>query len=196
MRWRRKSAARSSASPASSSTPVNAWNTCGTLAVMSRTTSTSASDARRASLDTVFSDLVRVETRLYNAIEQRVKTEAGVGAGHFELLRYVRDHSEARVADLASAFAIGVGTTSKIVDRMENQGWLERRPNPANRRSSLLALTPAGEAVVSRAEPAWHSAIQDLLAGAITADGLVALSLTLGALRSDLERRQLGLPTG
>jgi len=106
--------------------------------------------------DTVFTDLVRVETRLYNAVAERVRAAVGVGAGHFELLRYVRDHPDARVADLASAFAIGAGTTSKIVDRVEKEGWMERRPNPANRRSSLLALTPAGESVVSRAEPAWQ----------------------------------------
>lgn len=146
--------------------------------------------------DAVFTDLVRVETRLYNAVAERVRAEAGVGAGHFELLRYVRDHPDARVADLASAFAIGVGTTSKIVDRLEKEGWLERRPNPANRRSSLLALTPAGEAVVSRAEPAWQAAIQEILGGAIASDELAALSLTLGAVRSDLERRRLGLPAG
>src|ERR1700741_5345244 len=121
-------------------------------------------------LDAVFTDLVRVETRLYNAVEQRVRAEAGVGAGHFELLRYVRDHPDARVADLASAFAIGVGTTSKIVDRLETQGWIERRPNPANRRSSLLALTPAGESAVSRAEPAWRAAIQEILGGGVTPD--------------------------
>jgi MarR family transcriptional regulator, multiple antibiotic resistance protein MarR len=150
----------------------------------------------RVALDTVFTDLVRVETRLYNAVAERVKAEAGVGAGHFELLRYVRDHPDARVADLASAFAIGVGTTSKIVDRLEKEGWMGRRPNPANRRSSLLALTPAGESVVSRAEPAWQAAIQEILGGAVTPDELAALSLALDALRSDLERRQLGLPTG
>jgi DNA-binding MarR family transcriptional regulator len=149
-----------------------------------------------AAFDTVFTDLVRVETRLYNAVAERVKAEAGVGAGHFELLRYVRDHPDARVADLASAFVIGVGTTSKIVDRLEKQGWMERRPNPANRRSSLLALTPAGESIVSRAEPAWQAAIQEILGGAITSDQLTALSLALDALRSDLERRHLGLPTG
>jgi MarR family transcriptional regulator, multiple antibiotic resistance protein MarR len=147
-------------------------------------------------LDAVFTDLVRVETRLYNAVAERVKAEAGVGAGHFELLRYVRDHPDARVADLASAFAIGVGTTSKIVDRLENEGWLERRPNPANRRSSLLALTPAGESVVSRAEPAWQAAIHEILGGTVTSDELMSLSLVLDALRSDLERRNLGLPTG
>jgi MarR family multiple antibiotic resistance transcriptional regulator len=143
----------------------------------------------------VFTDLVRAETRLYNAVTERLKAEAGVGAGHFELLRYVRDHPDARVADLASAFAIGVGTTSKIVDRMEKEGWLERHPNPANRRSSLLALTPAGESVVSQAEPAWQAAIQDIL-GAVTAADLTALSRALAALRSDLERRHLGLPAG
>ena len=127
-------------------------------------------------LDTVFTDLVRAETRLYNAVAELVKAEAGVGAGHFELLRYVRDHPDARVADLAAAFAIGVGTTSKIVDRLEKEGWLERRPNPANRRSSLLALTPAGESAVSRAEPAWQAALQELLGAALTSGELTALS--------------------
>jgi DNA-binding MarR family transcriptional regulator len=146
--------------------------------------------------DTVFTDLIRVETRLYNAVAERVKAEAGVGAGHFEALRYVRDHPGARVADLACAFAIGVGTTSKIADRLEKEGWLERRPNPANRRSSLLALTAAGESVVSRTEPAWQAAIQEILGGAVTREELTALSLALSALRSDLERRHLGLPAG
>jgi MarR family multiple antibiotic resistance transcriptional regulator len=114
------------------------------------------------------------------------------------VLRYVRDHPDARIADLAAAFAftIGVRTTSKIVDRLGKQGWLERRPNPANRRSSLLALTSAGESVVSRAEPAWQAAIQEILGGAVTPDDLAALSLAFAALRSDLERRRLGLPAG
>jgi MarR family transcriptional regulator, multiple antibiotic resistance protein MarR len=147
-------------------------------------------------LGTVFTDLVRSETRLYNAVAERVRAEAGIGAGHFELLRYIRDHADARVADLAAAFAIGVGSTSKIVDRMEKEGWTERRPNPANRRSSLLALTPAGREVVSRAEPAWQAALQDLLGGAVTGAELAALARALGALRADLERRHLGLPAG
>ncbi|MBY8863502.1 MarR family winged helix-turn-helix transcriptional regulator [Nocardia sp. CA2R105] len=149
-----------------------------------------------AALDTLFTDLVRAETRLYNAVAERLKGRAGVAAGHFELLRYVRDHPDARVADVASTFAIGVGTTSKIVDRMEKQGWIERRPNPANRRSSLLALTPEGEAVVSRAEPVWQSAIHEILGAAVSRDQLTTLSATFDALRADLERRDLGLPTG
>lgn len=150
----------------------------------------------KADLDTVFTDLVRVETRLYNAVAERVKESSGVAAGHFELLRYVRDHPDARVADLASAFAIGVGTTSKIVDRLEKNDWLERRPNPANRRSSLLALTPGGESALSRAEPAWRAAIQDFLGDAVAPAELAPLARTLAAVREGLEQRRLGLPAG
>ncbi|WP_067678147.1 MarR family winged helix-turn-helix transcriptional regulator [Nocardia miyunensis] len=146
--------------------------------------------------DTLFADLVRAETRLYNAVAERLKARAGVAAGHFELLRFVRDHPGARVADVASTFAIGVGATSKIVDRMEKQGWIERRPNPANRRSSLLALTPDGESVASRAEPIWQAAIREILGTAVSRDQLAGLSEALAALRSDLEQRHLGLPTG
>lgn len=157
-----------------------------------------ADTAREASLDLdmVFTDLVRAETRLYNAVAERLRADTGIGAGQFEFLRYVRDHPNTRVADLASAFAIGVGTTSKIADRHEKEGWLERRPNPANRRSSLLALTASGTAVVTRTEPVWRAAIQDVLGGAISAKDLTVLSRVLGALRADLEGRQLGLPTG
>ena len=146
--------------------------------------------------DTAFTDLVRVETRIYNAVDQRLKAETGLGAGTFELLRYVRDHPDARVADVAAAFAIGVGTTSKFVDRLETRGWMRRRPNPANRRSSLLALSPAGGSVVARAEPVWQAAVQAILGEAVTGDELTTVARVLGALRSHLERHQLGLPTG
>src|SRR5580700_1462849 len=82
------------------------------LSFRSRVTATTvyamADNARagHVAFDTVFTDLVRAETRLYNAVAERVKAEAGVAAGHFEALRYIRDHPDARVADLASTFAI------------------------------------------------------------------------------------------
>jgi MarR family multiple antibiotic resistance transcriptional regulator len=49
---------------------------------------------------------------------------------------------------------------------------------------------------VPRGELAWQAAIQEILGGAVTPDELLALSAILGALRSDLERRHLGLPAG
>ena len=34
--------------------------------------------------------------------------------------------------------------TSQGIERLGGQGWVTRRPNPADRRSSLLVLTDAG----------------------------------------------------
>ena len=42
-------------------------------------------------------------------------------------------------------------TTTAIVDELEGLGLVERRRNPADRRSYAVALTPAGEAALPRA---------------------------------------------
>jgi DNA-binding MarR family transcriptional regulator len=41
---------------------------------------------------------------------------------------------------------ITVGAASKVVDRVEAAGHCARQPDPRDRRSSLLVLTPAGAA--------------------------------------------------
>lgn len=91
----------------------------------------------------VFADLVRYETRLYNVLGERLRAEHGLTAGQFEFLRIIGGRDDCRVNDLAHEVAITVGATSKAVDRLEAAGWVSRRPNPSNRRSSLLALTEA-----------------------------------------------------
>src|SRR5947208_11404749 len=91
-----------------------------------------------------FADLVRCETRLYNALNDRLRERHGIVTSQFESLRHLRDHPGARVADLAAEFAAGIGAVSKGTDRLERNGWVARRPNPADRRSSLLVLTEAG----------------------------------------------------
>jgi MarR family transcriptional regulator, multiple antibiotic resistance protein MarR len=139
-----------------------------------------------------FDDLVRCETRLYNAANDRLRDRHGIVTSQFEFLRYVRDHPGARVADLAAEYAVGIGATSKGVDRLERQGWVERRPNPSDRRSSLLVLTGDGRALADAAEQTFDALLSELLGG----HELEAAARTLAALRSALEKTQVGIPTG
>src|SRR6185503_6791597 len=99
------------------------------------------SDGDAVDLPAFFADLVRCETRLYNALNDRLRTRHGIVTSQFEFLRFLRHHPGSRVADLATEFAIGIGATSKGVDRLEKQAWVARRTNPSDRRSSLLDLT-------------------------------------------------------
>ena len=66
-----------------------------------------------------FDDLVRRETRLYDAVGERLRAERGIVTPQFELLRYLRDHPRSGVADIATNFAAGIGAISKGVDRLE-----------------------------------------------------------------------------
>ncbi|MFI9362818.1 MarR family winged helix-turn-helix transcriptional regulator [Kitasatospora sp. NPDC053057] len=157
---------------------------------------TSNGDRTAAGLPDLFADLVRCETRLYNALNDRLRERHGIVTSQYEFLDYLHRHPGCRVADIAAEFAIGVGATSKGIDRLEKQGWAIRRPNPSDRRSSLLALTADGTRLVEEARQTFTDALTELLTGTLDAASLSAAARTFAALRSALERDQIGTPTG
>jgi MarR family multiple antibiotic resistance transcriptional regulator len=143
-----------------------------------------------------FADLVRCETRLYNALNDRLRERHGIVTSQFEFLRFLRDHPGSRVADLAAEFAVGIGATSKSVDRLEKAGWVMRQPNPSDRRSSLLALTDDGSQLVDAAEGTFTDGVTELIGGALGGSSGAAAAQAISELRSALEHDQVGLPTG
>ena len=45
---------------------------------------------------------------------------------------------------MGKRLSMGSGTVSPLVDRLERAGYVERRPNPKDRRSSVVSMTPWG----------------------------------------------------
>ncbi|KOV60647.1 MarR family transcriptional regulator [Streptomyces sp. MMG1121] len=140
--------------------------------------------------------MVRCETRLYNALNDRLRERHGIVTSQFEFLRYLREHPGSRVADLAAEFAIGIGATSKGADRLERQGWVARQPNPADRRSSLLVLTDEGARLTDAAERTFTERVTELIEGALDRTQASAAAQVLSVLRAALERDRTGTPTG
>ncbi|SDK00826.1 MarR family winged helix-turn-helix transcriptional regulator [Streptomyces indicus] len=134
----------------------------------------------------VFYDLVRVETRLYNAVSARLRTEHGLGLGEFEFLQIIDRVDGCRVLDIAGELAITVGAVSKAVDRLVAAGRCVRVAHPQDRRSSVLRLTPEGEELLSAARPVVEETLASLTAVVSPAD-LKGLAATLAVLRAALE---------
>ncbi|MFD7017436.1 MarR family winged helix-turn-helix transcriptional regulator [Streptomyces sp. NPDC059928] len=155
-----------------------------------------AAEGGAVDLPAFFSDLVRCETRLYNALSDSVRERHGIVLSQYEFLSHLRDHPGSRVADLAAEFAIGIGATSKGIDRLEKQGWVVRQPNPADRRSSLLALTDDGVELAEAATATFTERLAELLADGVKSSPLQPVAQALAELRSALERDQTGTPTG
>ena len=65
-----------------------------------------------------------------------------------------------------AAERIGVDRTTMVslLDRLEGQGLVERRPDPADRRRNVVALTDAGRRVLREATAASDDAERELLA--------------------------------
>lgn len=150
----------------------------------------------KTDLAQVFDDLVRSETRLYNAVGDALRTRHGLVTSQLELLRYLRDHPGSRVAEVATNFAAGIGAISKGCDRLEARGWVVRRPNPTDGRSSLIALTDSGADLVAEADATFRAELDALVRPVLGEDQIVALGASLGALRDALQQGRTGTPAG
>ena len=100
---------------------------------------------------TFFHELVYYQVELWDAVDARLQEECGLPLPWFEILDLLARVQGARVQDIAAAFSISVGGTSKVVDKLEAGGYCGRRPNPADRRSSLIELTAQGRERLERA---------------------------------------------
>ena len=99
----------------------------------------------RSALSRHFDNLVRFETELWTAVDQRLRIEHDLPLSRFEPMQIIDRLGSCRVFDIAEALAITVGGTSKLVDRIEAAGHCRRKSNPTDKRSSLIELTPEGQ---------------------------------------------------
>ena len=88
-------------------------------------------------LAALFSELIRFETELWNAVDARLRGDCDLPLTQFELMQIIRRGKACRVHDIAEELSITIGGTSKLVDRTEASGHGPRRPNPGDRRSFL-----------------------------------------------------------
>jgi DNA-binding MarR family transcriptional regulator len=132
----------------------------------------------------VFNDLIRFEIELWNAVDARLKREFDLPLTHFEPMSVMDRLPNCRVYDIASELGITTGGTSKLVDRIEASGYCRRLPNPEDRRSSLLELTPAGKRLFAEAGEAFDDELERRLGAAVPERTLRQLGATLTRLRA------------
>lgn len=61
-------------------------------------------------------------------------------------------------------------TLTRLVDRMEESGWIERRPDPGDRRARILHLTDKAQDIVLPLRRIVDGLVEDILEGIDAAD--------------------------
>lgn len=137
-----------------------------------------------ADLPRIYHDLVRFETELWAAVDVRLRQDCCLPLTSFEIMQLVGRHPGRRVQDIAAEFAITVGGTSKVVDRLEAAGHCRRVPHPTDRRSALIELTAAGAEKLAGAVPVFQDELERRLGSVLSEAELDRLALSLSVLRA------------
>jgi DNA-binding MarR family transcriptional regulator len=93
--------------------------------------------------------LFAANQRMAELVEHELGRD-GVAVGGYAALSAIGAFGPLTLTELAAILGMPLTTASDAVRRLEARGHTTRRPNPADGRSQLLALTDAGDAV-------WHA---------------------------------------
>ncbi|MGD9865491.1 MAG: MarR family winged helix-turn-helix transcriptional regulator [Pseudodonghicola sp.] len=110
----------------------------------------------------IFQDIARFRSLIFDSL---LKPHDMTMSQGWVLVHLLRENG-LNQAELASRLEIAPVTTSKLIDRLEARGYVERRPDPEDRRSNRVYATPAAKSMVK----IMNQTIRDL--DAIAYDGV------------------------
>lgn len=108
--------------------------------------------------------------RLLRRLADRRLEPLGLSSGHLPVLTALMENEAMSQKALTEEAATEQPTMAATLARMERDGVIERRPDPQDRRSSLISLTPATRQKLGALRAAIEGMNVDTLAGLPEAD--------------------------
>jgi DNA-binding MarR family transcriptional regulator len=121
-----------------------------------------------------------VHHRMFRAVNDEM-SGCGLSMARTKVLRRLHEQGPTRQSVLAAEFELSPHSITDIVDGLERLGLAERRPDPADRRAKLVAITDAGEASLDVANATWERLLTQIF-GALGEEDRATLLRLLGSL--------------
>ena len=102
--------------------------------------------------------------RVYNRMERRLGQALathGLSLSQFDVLATLLHGEGITQQELAERLLVTKGNVVGLIDRVGAAGWVERRPDPDDRRANRLYLTDAGRRLLSEVFPRHAADIQE-----------------------------------
>lgn len=116
--------------------------------------------------------------------DRRVKT-LGLTRPQWLALVRLKRRPGASQSELADMMEIERAPAGKIVDRLEERGWIERRTDPGDRRINRIFLTELGERVHATISPIAVSTVADAL-GDLSANEISRVTTLMSRIKTRL----------
>ena len=110
-------------------------------------------------------------------LDTQLREDSGLGLAEYCALSRISEAPERtiRLSDLAAGVNMSLSHLSRVITRLEKQGWVARTPDPQDGRFTLGRLTEAGWEKVTVAAPAHVRAVRGALFDHLSAEQASAL---------------------
>lgn len=125
--------------------------------------------------------------RLHRMFAGQLLRRIGLHPGQELVMMHLWELGPQRQTDLVRLLDSDAATMTRTVQRLEQAGFVRRRPSPTDKRASLIEPTAASHALRREVEEAW-SRLEDLVAADLTDDERAAALHTLERLEQNLLR--------
>ncbi|HBF06890.1 MAG TPA: MarR family transcriptional regulator [Gammaproteobacteria bacterium] len=113
------------------------------------------------SLGFLMTDVARLMRRNFNRRAQELElTQA-----QWQTLFYISRNQGMRQSQLAEILEVQPISVGRMIDRMASAGWVERKPDPSDRRAMNLFLTDKAEPILEQMQLFAAGLRQDMLKG-------------------------------
>ena len=121
---------------------------------------------------------LRVHSALVKALDAELEAAYRMPLSHYEVLISLRHAPERRLrmAELADAVLLSRSGMTRLVDRLERQGYLRRDSCDTDARGSFAVLTDAGAELLERARPAHLTEVRERFLHHLDEDELATLA--------------------
>ena len=114
--------------------------------------------------------LIRTGQALIGELDRRIRLTCGVPQAAATALAVIDGAAEPLTpSQVSDRVATASATMTSTLDLLERRGWIRRVPNPDDRRSVLIEITPAGRATAHQLLPGIRTLERSILS-ALTAE--------------------------
>ncbi|MFF3332886.1 MarR family winged helix-turn-helix transcriptional regulator [Streptomyces sp. NPDC002888] len=106
--------------------------------------------------DAPMSEAIFRAARVHRIMAGTLLRETGLYPGQELLMMQLWERGEQRQADLIKTLGLDPSTVTKMLQRLEQSGFVTRRPSSRDRRAVVVNTTRAGQALRDRVLQAWR----------------------------------------
>jgi DNA-binding MarR family transcriptional regulator len=104
--------------------------------------------ARDQDGDESLSEAFWAVARQLREVSQETLAPWDITPAHLRALRTLKRHGTMRLSELSDHLHIAPRSTTEVVDALESRDLVRRRPDPGDRRATLVAMTEHGAAIL------------------------------------------------